>query len=316
MIRLPEVGAMLRGAGLTPRELAAWASPRLSALPHLLPSVPRGDTPAGALLELFVAGRDVVLDLLGHLDLDALHHHGLIEVAAGAAHATVAILPLAESLLVCDRLDAPHHRELVCWPDDSRYHLAHALPGKRCSAWIDLCCGSAFAPLLRPELAVSIVGTDDNPRAIRYAQLGRDLSGLRHLYTLAGDLGDTLELSSRHADLVTCDAPIAGDADELYRTLWRSSDAELVARVFETAHRMVLPFGMVVVHAAADALDQVLADLPGDRVAMTYMPPGSRAFGVAWWRPDGSTRHITAQRDLTPQHPHLTYADYKAAIAS
>jgi SAM-dependent methyltransferase len=209
---LAALGAQLRSAGLTARALAAWAgTARLAALPARLDAVPPSETPAGALLALLVAGAEVPrARLRGRSDaaLAALIAHGLVERDAGRLRARVAILPLGGSLLVCDRLDAPAERALVCWPDDSSHHLASAIPPGRREDWLDLGCGSAFAPLARPELAQRIAGVDINPRAARHAQLGAALSGVAHLTVSVRDIGD----AQPPADLVTCNAPIPDPA--------------------------------------------------------------------------------------------------------
>jgi len=314
--QLRGVGEHLRRRGLQPRALAAWAVPRLSALPYLLPRLPRAEDTAGTLLELFVAGRDVELSRLHGVDLDLVHAAGLIDVTRTVARARVAVLPLGDSLLVCDRLDAPRTSDLVCWPDDSSYHLALSLPPGPRPAWIDLGCGSAFAPLLRPRLAAWICGTDLNMRAWRYAKLGAALSGVAHFRSITGDLASRLP-KGRTADLVSCNAPIPELAtDDPYRPIWRTTDLDFLARVATTARELVAPGGMVVLHAAEPALAPIVGDLVGERVIITYTPPGVPGFAVAWWRPDAPARHIATQRDLTETHPHLTFRDYEAAIAS
>ncbi len=310
MTDLAHLGASLRQRGLTARALAAWAVPRVSALPRVVPTLQRADTPAGALLELFVAGRELPLERIPLLE--DLQRADLIEVAGTSVRARVAIVPLGDSLLVCDRLDAPADRELVCWPDDSSYHLALSLPHGPHAAWIDLGCGSAFAPLLRPGIAHAIRGTDLNPRAVRHAQLGAALSGIAHLRAYEGDLGDGLPLAQRHANLVTCNAPIPGlDADP-YRPMWLGGASDVVARLVDEMRGQVLRDGMVVVHAAYDALAPVIRDLPGERVVVTYTPPGVQPFCVAWWRPDAPAGHVEVTRELTRERPHVTYADCQA----
>ncbi len=148
---------------LTARGLAAWArTDRLSVVAQHLPEAP-ALTQTARLYALFVAGDTVVLDenaavaeLLGDD----------VEVVDGRARARVSVLPLGAGLLVCDRLDADGGTDLVCWPDDSSYHLARSIPPGRRARWLDVATGSAFAPILRPELAAEIVGTDLNPRAV------------------------------------------------------------------------------------------------------------------------------------------------------
>jgi hypothetical protein len=110
-------------------------------------------------------------------------------------------------------------------------------------------------------------------------------------------------------ELVTCNAPIPDPDPTPYRAMWRFGDADLVARALAAAARLVGPGGLVVVHAAEDALAPALAGLPGDRSICTYTPDGVRGFAVAWWRPDGSSRLRATRRALTPEQPHVTAAD-------
>jgi SAM-dependent methyltransferase len=310
---LAALGSQLRQAGLSARALAAWAgSDRLSALPALVPTN-RPLTPAATLLALFVAGEQVPLDRVRLAE--ALKRELLLDVDGDRVHARVSILPLGEALLVCDRLDTSDSLDVVCWPDDSSYHLARSLPPGRVERWLDLGCGSGFAALLRPELAEQIVGADLNARAIRYATLGGALSGIRHARFVEADLGDGVPHELRGScALVTCNAPIPEPTGGPYRARWRATDPSFVERLFVQARTFVAPEGMIVVHAALDALEPVLAELWGHRVVIAYTPEGVRGFAVAWWRPDGETRMIRARRVLTPSHPHLTHEDRLDAL--
>ena len=329
-MNLAIVGARLREAGLTARALAAWCgTARLSAVPARLDAMPDAPTPAGAILAAFVAGAAIErAQLRGLRDdaLDALIEHGLVERAGDTVHARVAILPLAspEALIVCDRLDAPVEHDLVCWPDDSSYHLASALPPGRRADWLDLGCGSAFAALARPELAARITGVDLNPRAVRYAQLGAALSGAAHLAVAARDVGDP----HAPAALVTCNAPIPDPTEPSgmptpYRTawqaaldteIWRRAEPGFFARMWPAVRRAVRPGGLVVLHAAREALLPALVDAAGERALVTYTPDGVRGFAVAWWRPDAPARFVDVRRALTADRPHLTARDRDEAL--
>ena len=299
------LGDQLRAAGLTPRALAAWAgTDRLAALPARLPGlVLREITPSSAALALFVAGAIVRRDRL-RLPLGELGD--LIEPDGAFVRARVAILPLGPSLMVCDRLEATDATELVCWPDDSSHHLASALPAGRRARWLDLGCGSAFAPLARPELAAAIIGLDVNPRAVDFARLGAQLSGVAHLAIAAGDLAT----ATGPAELVTCNAPIPEAAD---RAVWRHADDDFFARLWRTARATAAD--LVVIHATSRAL-RALAELPGERVTVLYTGAGDpEGFGIAWWRPDAEACLVRARRALSDDLPHLTSADRDAAIA-
>ena len=316
---LSALGAQLRAAGLHARALAAWAGThRLSALPARLDAAPAPRTPASALLAVMVAGVELLRSQLGTLSdatVDALISAGLVERSADRLRARVAILPLGPALVVCDRLDAAPERELVCWPDDSSYHLATAIPPGRRDRWLDLGCGSAFAPLARPELARRITGVDLNPRAVRHARLGAALSQIAHLAASQGDVGD----AHAPADLVTCNAPMPDPGERLRGAvpeLWRRADASLFDRLWPALAASVAPGGMIVVHAAEDAIRPALAGASGERVIVTYTPDGVPGFAVAWWRPDAPARLAIARRALTPPRPHVDARDRQDALAA
>lgn len=324
---LRAIGVRLRDAGLTTRALAAWAgTARTAALPARLDAMPGvPSTPAGAILALLVAGAEVARDRLRAPPalIDELIAHELVEADGARLRARVAIVPVGPALLVCDRLDAAIERDLVCWPDDSSHHLATAIPPGRRADWLDLGCGSAFAPLARPELAARISGVDINERAVRYARLGAGLSGISHVTASPGDVGD----AHAAAELVTCNAPMpdpsaeagarARDRDRLRNALpevWRRAEPGFFARLWPALPRAARPSGMIVVHGACDAVLPVLADAAGERVVVTYTPEGVPGFAVAWWRPDAPARFATACRALTPDRPHVDPRDREDAL--
>jgi hypothetical protein len=276
---------------ITARGLAAWCgTDRLSAVAPLARRAAEGPlTPASALSAFLVAGRDVPVRMLPKLD------PRLVEVRGDLAHARVAVLPLGPSLLVCDRLDAPASRDLVCWPDDSSYHLARSLP-PQWSSWLDIGCGSAFAPLL---LGGPAHGVDINPRALEHARLGGELSNV--------PLTLTRDWPGGPSALISCNAPIPG----IEGPVWRATTLAFFDELYRYIPAHLAPGGLAVIHAAEDALAP-LAELPGDRIVVGYTPePG---FAVAWWAPDGPSRYVTARRLLTADRPHLTYEDRAAAL--
>lgn len=303
------IGDALRRAGLTQNALLAWAGThRLSALARILPALAeRPLTPASAALALFVAGVDVPLERLRGLPIDALAAHGLVEIGVSHATARVAILPLEQTLVVCDRFDAPPSQRVVLCPDDSSYHLATAIPSGRRERWIDLATGSAFAPLARPALASQIVGIDLNPRAIDFARMGAALSGCEHLVATCADIADPPGMS---APLVTCNAPILGDPDP---AMWRSTDRAFFDRLWSAARACVSAGGEVIVHCVRDGVPDVL---DGDVVVVVYTPEGERAYCVVWWTPDAPARRVFVHRELTAARPHLDPRDRDDARAT
>lgn len=276
---------------LTPRGLAAWAgTDRLSALAFHLPPGPHA-TRAAKLFALFVGGDAIAVDDdFGDLAVDG--------------KARVSILPLGSSLLVCDRLDADGGTDLVCWPDDSSYHLARSIPPGRRARWLDIATGSGFSPLLRPELADTIVGAEINPRAVAYAKTGVELSGLGDRVSIVeADLTAGIDGTF---ELVTCNAPIPADVGPRWRA---TADHTFFTRLFDEVPRVLAPGGMFVLHATLDAIAPIVATLPGECVTVSYVPEGGRQFGILWWQPQARARQVRARRELTPERPHLTHED-------
>lgn len=225
-----------------------------------------------------------------------------------AVRAQVAIVPVGEAWIVCDRLDDSEDHHRVWWPDDSSYHLMMAVPPGRVSSWLDIGCGSGFAPLVRPNAAERVLGTDLNPRAVSYARLGAVLSSIAsvqfHEADLATGIDDTFQL-------VTCNAPIPGPTRG---PLWSTTSGDFVARLFEHAARVVAVNGLVIVHAAADAIHPIVATLPGERVVVAYTPTQHpREFAVVWWCPSADPRLVVRRRELTVERPHVDDGDYLAA---
>lgn len=289
--------SFLRSA-LTPRALAAWAgTDRLSALPLQMPP-PRASTPAAALLELFVGGATVPR----HPRWPDFGE--LVEETAGMLRAKVSVLPLGRGLVVCDRLDTDDTLAFVCWPDDSSYHLAAALPPGRRASWLDLGCGSATAQLQRPDAAARILAADLNPRATQYAQLGLALSGITHVDLVTADLARGI---SGRFELVTCNAPIPGQIG----SHWRATDHAFFPRLYEDAARCVDTDGIVIIHGALDAL---CMPLPGERIVVAYTPEDMFGFGVLWWRPSAPDRFVRTRRALTADRPHLSWDDRLAVV--
>lgn len=300
---IADIGQRLRALGITPRALAAWAgTDRIPALP-VSALRDREPTPAALALALFVAGRDVAIDKLSAPTaamLDELLERGLVERDSTSVHAEVAILPVGKSLVVCDRFDAPPTTDRVCWPDDSSYHLAGTLPRARVASWLDLCCGSAFAPLVRPDAAAAIAGVELNAQAAHLARLGVALSGIGHVVVEEADLAAAMPAAA----LVTCNAPMPSTGVEM----WRHTDAALFARLWQVVPERLEPGGTSIVHAMVTAIPY--ERLAGDRRLVIYTPPDAApAFGVLWWQPDAADALAITHRLLTPDRPHLDDAD-------
>jgi SAM-dependent methyltransferase len=297
------LGAQLRAAGLSPRALASWAgSDRLSALSSLLPAqVTREPVPAAVAGTLFIAGVPLAIDRCKNLPVEALVQAKLLATDGAVVWAPAAVLPLRESLIVCDRLDMADAVERVSWPDDSSYHLLSAIPNKRRKRWLDIGCGSGFAQLALPNLADVMLGVDINPRAVGYTRQGGNLSGVDRLEAKAQGV-DTVD--GARADLITCNAPLPNAAA---LAVWRRADPTFFGALWPAIRRNLAEGGEAILHVAQQAIPP---DLPGERTIVTYAPD----LAVLWWRPDAPELVATGARTLTPDRPHVDVRDRDDAI--
>jgi tRNA1(Val) A37 N6-methylase TrmN6 len=312
VIGLTELGQLLRASGLNPRALAAWAGTDRVPLLPFEELAEREPMPAAVALSLFVAGREIAIDKARALPwspmIDALLAHELVVETHALLKATVAILPVGQSLIVCDRHDAAPTTETVCWPDDSSYHLASAIPHHRVERWLDLGCGSGFAPLVRPEAAAAITGVELSSLACDMATTSFALSGIAHASIEHGDLA----IEQAPAQLVTCNAPMPGGGIEMWKYTGRESGVEdFFARLWRVVPERVAPGGSAIVHAAMAAIPH--ERLPGERRIVVYTPPDEApAFGVLAWRPDAPESLSISHRPLTRERPHVDAEDFRA----
>lgn len=93
--------------------------------------------------------------------------------------------------------------------------------------------------------------------------------------------------------------------------MWRHTDGAFFARLWAAvpARLVVHTDSLAVIHARRDAIP---AALPGERLIVTYTPPGVPAFAVLWWRPFAAPRHTETARMLTVERPHVDAADRDA----
>jgi len=251
-------------------------------------AAPEAWPPAAILPRLFVARLPVPTNIARHRlgdALDTLQAFGLIEVDTDSIRATVALLPVGESLAVC----GPP-------PDDSSFHLIGALPTRRVRAWLDVGTGNGIALLARRGLATRALGTDVDRQALGCARIGLQLSGAEQTSVRHADLLDAAQDQSRWP-LVTFNAPIPTGAE----------GPTLLDRFWQEVRGAVAADGEVIVHSQQPVDDfPARLRLPGSTVAVRYTPPGaSPAFGVTIWRPADAERSELIPARLTLERPHL-----------
>jgi len=200
----------------------------------LLPPPPRALLPREVLPWLFVAGCDLpeapAVQALGEI-LDPLIELNLLQRRSGQVAATLSILPIGRNLVCCDLPGSPWHRLTVPGPDLSAYHVIRALRQRAADSWLDVGTGSGAVLLggWRSRARIGqMLGTDVNPRALEFAQLGAALSGLSELSWRCGDLFEGV--GEHRWRIVTFNPPLdlEAEADESDDELPRFSPVALV----------------------------------------------------------------------------------------
>ena len=254
-------------------------------------------TPAARAARAVRRRRDGAASHARRAELDELVAHGLVErrdgMRARDALASCRSARRCSSAIASTPTDTPRPRVLA-----RRLELPPrgAIPPRPRARWLDLGSGSAFAPLLRPEVAARDRRRRSQPArdALRARSASR-CSGIsaRRRSSRRADLARGHR--RRAFDLVTCNAPIPDDTGhaDLARRPTSAFFARLLARC--RTLRRARRHGR---HPRRARARRRSTDLPGERVVVAYTPEDMLGFGVAVVAPDGagSPRHRRAAR--------------------
>lgn len=160
-------------------------------VPVLLRLLQPGE-PLSSLVRLFLFGQAIdARELRRRLrgDLDALTGAGLIAERAGRIEPTVQITPWRGRLVVHDA-DPPGELwpEHVSGPTPAAEALAQLIAPGAVETSLDVGTGSGVLALILAGSSRSVVATDVNPAALRYAKLSAALSGFDNVDVRAGSL--------------------------------------------------------------------------------------------------------------------------------
>jgi methylase of polypeptide subunit release factors len=142
------------------------------------------------------------------LSMEELAALGLVERADGHVRPLVALAVVAGLILARDRPDPvtfavqPDHVLGVSPPALLLAHLTVRRAGGRV---LDLGCGGGVQALLAARHAEFVVGTDLNPRALRFARFNARLNGVRNVEWREGDL--YAPVAGERFDLVVSNPP-------------------------------------------------------------------------------------------------------------
>jgi carbamoyltransferase len=191
--------AALRAAGFTEAGCAArlGRDPLLGTRYFLVRDGRRWSTsghPIDLLIGLLLAGQEVpILQLdrtLGGDAVAALEAMALIRIAGDNAHSELNLYPVAGTYVATD--SPPPHGDInpvsCLYPESylmTRFLETRRSPGRT----LDMCTGSGVQALLAAGADGTVVGADNNPRALVFAEFNRRLNGVGdEVRFLDGDL--------------------------------------------------------------------------------------------------------------------------------
>lgn len=241
----------------------AGAIPRALQPAVLRIALAEEDMALATLIRLFRLGdvlpRDDVREALPGVDLDELAAHGLLVADGDGWRAPVRLDLLGDVLVVCDRGAAV--RDTVMGVALSTRLLASVTPRAPVANALDLGTGSGVHALAAARHAERVVGTDVNPKALRYAELGARLNGVANVEWRGGSFFDPV--AGERFGLAVANPPFAISP----RSEFRFRDAGMR--------------GDELSRTVTAGMAQVLADGGYGCVVCNWAPePGER-----WWGP-------------------------------
>ena len=172
----------------------------------------RGVTePLGPLLALFLVGLDVATERaresLGTQTLDAFRASRLVTTEGDRAHATVRLLPIADLVIACDRVERHRAREadFVLGPGGVTRRLADFTMRRPVESVLDLGSGAGVLGALAASHAQRVVATDVSVRAVAFSQFTAELNDIEHMECRSGSLFDPV--ADEQFDLILCNPP-------------------------------------------------------------------------------------------------------------
>jgi methylase of polypeptide subunit release factors len=152
--------------------------------------------------------------------LQLLAAAGLLADRSDTLEPTALLAPYQGLLIASDtfqQLASPSGSDHVLVVNPAARHFANFALRERVGSTLDLCGGSGVQGLLAAADSESVVSTDLNPRATRYAAFNARLNGIEHLRCLTGDA--FAPVAGERFDRILCNPPfvLAPAREYVYR---------------------------------------------------------------------------------------------------
>lgn len=227
-------------------------------------------------------------EALAPLELARLEAAGLLEADEGGVRAGVKLVAHGELLIASD----PEHVRGADWvagihgPSVTLARLTMRVPAERA---LDLCTGNGIQALLLSKHCASVVATDVNPRALRFAKLNARLNAVENVELREGSFFEPV--AGERFDLIVANPPYVVSPESVYAFRDSGLPGDEVSRqVARDAAEHLVDGGVAHVlvswgHEPGDwrtPLVRWVADLPCDAWLLHFDSEDPLAHAASW----------------------------------
>lgn len=184
----------------------------------------KDNTPLNTLIRLFLieapCDMETVKLAVQPMKLESLVEAGVVQIDGTSVTAAVKIMPYKNFHIAFDlpsMLQSGSKKSYVMGIGSSTLTLANLTIRKQSRQTLDLGAGCGIHAFLAAGHSNSVIATDLNPRAVRFAEFNARLNNLSHVQCLEGDLFGPVK--GRKFDLVVSNPPfvISPETEYIYR---------------------------------------------------------------------------------------------------
>ncbi|MBF0189598.1 MAG: class I SAM-dependent methyltransferase [Magnetococcales bacterium] len=148
------------------------------------------------LISLFINGNSIPLSeadpFFSASDLDDLAKMALIEISDTTIHSNLSLFPCFNHYIVTDTIQIHPHFNQAMWLFAGSFIFGtvidHLLSCKTRERALDLCTGAGIHALIASRHCREVIGIDNNPRAVAFANFNKAFNAIDNVEFLVGDV--------------------------------------------------------------------------------------------------------------------------------